>query len=131
MVEYVYASMEKPADSCQLYPENVLALDPGLNNWLTGVTNTGKAFILDGKDIKARNQWYNKELARLKSILTHGQPSQKGGNLEADSEAYPSAKLLHEGCRQQGGSGHHPIFVWKTTSIPSFTGRNKRQKGWH
>lgn len=78
VIEYVYESMEVPAQSCKLYPERVLALDPGLNNLVTGVTNTGKAFILDGKDIKARNQWYNKELARLKSILTHGQPSKKG-----------------------------------------------------
>lgn len=78
VIEYVYESMEVPAQSCKLYTERVLALDPGLNNLVTGVTNTGKAFILDGKDIKARNQWYNKELARLKSILTHGQPSKKG-----------------------------------------------------
>ncbi len=78
VVEYVYESMETPAQSCKLYSERVLALDPGLNNLVTGVTNTGQAFLLDGKDLKARNQWYNKELSRLKSIFTHGKPSKKG-----------------------------------------------------
>jgi putative transposase len=78
VAEFVYESMEIPALSCKLYPERVLALDPGLNNLLAGVTNTGDAFVMDGREMKSRNQWYNKELARLKSILTHGQPSKKG-----------------------------------------------------
>jgi IS605 OrfB family transposase len=77
-VEYVYESMDQPALSCQLYPENVLALDPGLGNLLAGVSNTGLAFVLDGRQLKARNQWFNKRVANLKSILTHGKPSMKG-----------------------------------------------------
>ncbi len=34
--------------------ENVLGIDPGLNNWLTCVSNVGKAFIVDGKKVKSR-----------------------------------------------------------------------------
>lgn len=45
---------------------NVLGLDPGLNNLLTGVSTTGKSFIIDGKKIKSMNQWYNKEVAKIK-----------------------------------------------------------------
>lgn len=72
IVEYIYPSMDEPATSCKLYPENVLALDPGLDNLLAGVTNTGLAFLLAGRELKARNQWFNKRVAELKSILTHG-----------------------------------------------------------
>ncbi|MGL5943191.1 MAG: RNA-guided endonuclease InsQ/TnpB family protein [Waterburya sp.] len=45
---------------------NVLGLDPGLNNLLTGVSTTGKSFIIDGKQIKSMNQWYNKKVAKIK-----------------------------------------------------------------
>ncbi|WP_366557875.1 transposase [Okeania sp. SIO1I7] len=47
--------------------ENVLGIDPGLSNWLTCVSNVGKAFIVDGKKVKSQNQWYNKQLAQIKS----------------------------------------------------------------
>jgi IS605 OrfB family transposase len=83
IVEYVHYSMDKPATSCELYPENVLALDPGLDNLLAGVTNTGLAFLLDSKAIKSRNQWYNKRVAELKSILTHGKETMKGATSKA------------------------------------------------
>ena len=46
--------------------ENALGIDPGLNNWLTCVSTTGKSFIIDGKKIKSQNQWYNKKVARIK-----------------------------------------------------------------
>jgi IS605 OrfB family transposase len=45
---------------------NVLGIDPGLNNWLTCVSNTGKSFIVDGHKVKSQNQWYNKQVAQLK-----------------------------------------------------------------
>jgi IS605 OrfB family transposase len=78
IVEYVHLSLDEPAESCKLHPEQVLSLDPGLDNLLTGVTNTGLAFVLDGRKLKARNQWYNKQIAHFKSILTHGNPTIKG-----------------------------------------------------
>jgi putative transposase len=46
---------------------NVLGIDPGLNNWLTCVSNIGKSFIVDGHKMKSQNQWYNKQVAQLKS----------------------------------------------------------------
>lgn len=51
---------------------NVLCLDPGLNNLLTGVSTTGKSFIVDGKKVKSINQWYNKRVARLKKGKSQG-----------------------------------------------------------
>ena len=35
---------------------------------MTAVTNDGKSFIIDGRKLKAINQWFNKENARLQSI---------------------------------------------------------------
>ena len=47
---------------------NALALDLGVNNLVTAVSNTGKSFIVDGRKLKSINQWFNKENARLQSI---------------------------------------------------------------
>ena len=47
---------------------NTLALDLGVNNLVTAVTNHGDSFIIDGRRLKSINQWFNKENARLQSI---------------------------------------------------------------
>ena len=44
----------------------VMAIDLGINNLATCVTDKGKAFIIDGKRIKSMNQYYNKRMAELK-----------------------------------------------------------------
>ncbi len=43
----------------------VLGIDPGLNNWLTCVSNVGTSFIIDGKHVKSLNRWYNKQISTL------------------------------------------------------------------
>ena len=45
---------------------NVLSVDHGLDNWLTCISNIGTSFIVDGKHLKAMNQWYNKRVATIK-----------------------------------------------------------------
>lgn len=50
----------------QLNPVFALAIDPGLDNWLTCVSNIGKSFILNGKRVKSQNQHYNKRIATIK-----------------------------------------------------------------
>ena len=47
-----------------------LAGDHGVNNWLTCVSNVGTSFIIDGRQLKSKNQWYNKRVATFKE----GQP---------------------------------------------------------
>ncbi|GGA41324.1 RNA-guided endonuclease InsQ/TnpB family protein [Okeania sp. KiyG1] len=64
-LEFVY-EQSKPETGNPI-AENVLGIDPGLSNWLTCVSNVGKAFIVDGKKVKSQNQWYNKQLAQIKS----------------------------------------------------------------
>jgi IS605 OrfB family transposase len=66
-IEFVY---EIEQQHPELDPKHVLSIDIGVNNFATCLdSNTGRSFILDGRKIKSINQWYNKERARLQSIL--------------------------------------------------------------
>jgi putative transposase len=48
-------------------PNKVLSIDLGVNNLATCISTDGASFIVDGKQIKSINHWYNKENARLQS----------------------------------------------------------------
>jgi putative transposase len=65
--EFVYST---EVIKCQLDKSRALGLDPGLDNWLTGVSNIGTSFIVDGKHLKSLNQWYHKQI----SIMKDGKP---------------------------------------------------------
>lgn len=67
--EFVY---QKPNMQTNLNKSNVLGIDHGLNNWLSCVSNIGKSFIIDGKKVKSQNQWYNKQVAKLKTNKPQG-----------------------------------------------------------
>lgn len=64
-IQYIYESEYVQRN---LNKNNALALDLGINNLVTAVSNNGKSFILDGRRLKSINQWFNKENARLQSI---------------------------------------------------------------
>ena len=64
-IQYIYEAEEIQR---KLNRKNVLAVDLGVNNLVTAVTNEGKSFIIDGKKVKSINQWYNKENGRLQKI---------------------------------------------------------------
>lgn len=64
-IQYIY---EAECIQRNLNTNNALALDLGVNNLVTAVSNSGKSFIIDGKKLKSINQWFNKENARLQSI---------------------------------------------------------------
>ncbi len=67
--EYVYKGQDfrSNVDSAK-----ALGIDPGLNNWLTCVSTVGKSFLLDGRKLKSINQWYNKQVAKLKEGKPQG-----------------------------------------------------------
>lgn len=69
--EFVYAIYERCSIK-QLDRSRALGLDPGLNNWLTCVSNVGTSFIVDGKELKALNQWYNKQVSTMKDGKPQG-----------------------------------------------------------
>lgn len=64
-IQYIY---EAECSQRNLNTNNALALDLGVNNLVTAVSNTGKTFIIDGRRLKSINQWFNKENTRLQSI---------------------------------------------------------------
>jgi IS605 OrfB family transposase len=68
--EFVYE--KESATRYYLNPSNVLAIDPGINNWLSCVSNVATSFIIDGRKVKSLNQWYNKRVATLKEGKPQG-----------------------------------------------------------
>ena len=64
-IQYIY---EAECIQRKLNPNNVLALDLGINNLVTAVSSNGNSFIIDSKRLKSINQWYNKTNAKLQSI---------------------------------------------------------------
>ena len=64
-IQYTY---EAECIQRNLNKTNALALDLGINNLVTAVSNKGETFIIDGRRLKSINQWFNKENARLQSI---------------------------------------------------------------
>lgn len=50
-IEFIYKQSDPPQVQSN---GNILGIDPGLNNWLTCVSNIGKSFIIDGRKIKSR-----------------------------------------------------------------------------
>ena len=68
-VEFIYKLEQVNRD---VSPDFVLGIDPGLNNWLTCVSNVGTSFIVDGKHLKSLNQFYNKQISTIKEKKPQG-----------------------------------------------------------
>ena len=64
-IQYVYEAAEERRE---LNKNNALGIDLGIDNLATCATNRGKTFIIDGRRLKAVNQRFNKENAKLQSI---------------------------------------------------------------
>ena len=64
-IQYTYEIQE---EDIKLNTNNALAIDLGVNNLCTCVTNIGKSFIIDGRKLKSINQFFNKQNAKLQSI---------------------------------------------------------------
>lgn len=64
-VQYVYAVEQ---DIQTLDSDKVMAIDLGVENLATCVSNAMTPFIMDGRRIKSINRYWNKQTARYKSI---------------------------------------------------------------
>ena len=62
--EYVYKVKTLTAKGLD-YSQGI-GIDPGVTNWLTCCSNTGKSFIVCGRKVKSINQRYNKAVATYK-----------------------------------------------------------------
>lgn len=67
--ELHYKYEEKAVKQIRLIKKEFLSADLGLNNLVSAVSTSGDAFLISGKHIKSVNQWYNKNIARLRSQL--------------------------------------------------------------
>ncbi len=68
--EFVY---QQPVIEMPSIDKNkALGIDPGLNNWLTCVSNIGTSFIIGGRHVKSLNRWYNKQIYTLKENKHQG-----------------------------------------------------------
>lgn len=66
ILEIVYRSECNPHD---LNKDNAASIDLGLNNFVTMVNNMGlKPIVINGKEIKSYNQYWNKEISKYRSI---------------------------------------------------------------
>ena len=78
VIELVFACLAEAAD---VNKENVLAIDLGIDQLATIVTNTGhRPICVKDKPIKAVNQYYNKLTAHYTGILRQGKQPQEGAH---------------------------------------------------
>jgi len=68
-LELVYKTETVQAD---VDPNRALGIDHGLNNWLTGISNVGTSFRVDGLHLKSLNQFHNKQVATVKENQPQG-----------------------------------------------------------
>lgn len=64
-IQYVYCCNK---EKVLVNPNNIIAIDLGVENLATCVSNVVTPFIMDGRKLKSINQHWNKEKARLQSI---------------------------------------------------------------
>lgn len=66
ILEIVY---EKEIKEIDIESKNICAIDLGLNNFATIVNNIGaKPIVINGKGIKSYNQYWNKQIAKYRSL---------------------------------------------------------------
>lgn len=94
--------------SIALDPDKALGIDPGLNNWLTCVSNVGTSFIIDGRQLKSANNWYNKLIATIKEDKPQGFWSKRLAsitekrNRQMRDAVNKSARLVINHCLEHG-----------------------------
>lgn len=64
-IQYVYHWYQ---EKTLVNPDNIMAIDLGVENFATCTSNVETPFIMDGRKLKSINQYWNKEKARLQSI---------------------------------------------------------------
>ena len=87
--EVIYNKIEELKN---INKNNVLSIDLGINNFITAVTNINKRpVIINGRPLKSYNQFYNKQKARLKSIINKG----KNVKLKKDKKYFKETKRMN------------------------------------
>ncbi len=114
-VEWVY---KLETEQIELDKSKVLGIDHGLDNWLTCVSNAGTSFIIDGKQLKSVNQWYNKQIATIKENKPQGFWSKRLSritekrNRQMRDAVNKAARLVVNHCLENGIG--RIVFGWNT-----------------
>jgi putative transposase len=130
--EFVYK--KNSVGMVALDKSRALALDHGINNWLTCVPNTGdNSFIVDGFKLKSLTQWYNKQTAAIKEALPQGFWNQKLAcitekrNRQVKDAVNKAARLVINYCLKHNIGT--VIFGWNQGNKDSIeTGKLNNQK---
>ncbi|MDB9518178.1 transposase [Roseofilum reptotaenium CS-1145] len=103
--------------STPLNSKKALGIDHGIDNWLTCISNTGTGFIIDGKQVKSLNQWYNKQMATIKENKLQGFWSKRLAllaekrNRQMRDAVNKAARLVINHCLEKGIG--RIVFGWK------------------
>ncbi len=57
--------VESPSEKVNNIGNDAISIDLGLNNLATVVATTDESFVIDGRWLKSKNQWFNKRRAKL------------------------------------------------------------------
>jgi putative transposase len=97
-VEIVY---EQPITPAAVDPSHIAALDLGLNNLATLTTNLPDVAprLINGRPLKALNQFYNKRRAELQARLPHGQYTSRQLLALSDKRNRRISDYLHNASR--------------------------------
>ncbi len=79
VIEVVYNVIDKQPTFCSLNPQLAAAIDIGLDNLATVVFSepTIQPLAINGKPLKSKNKFYNKQVASFKGFLPDGQLTSK------------------------------------------------------
>ncbi|MHA1419910.1 MAG: RNA-guided endonuclease InsQ/TnpB family protein, partial [Candidatus Heimdallarchaeaceae archaeon] len=98
LLEIIY---EKEITASLQPVKNILAMDLGVNNLITCVSNIISPFLINGRPLKAFNQWFNKKKARLQSVYKRQKLAFTGLKLLSlqDERERKIADYLHKASR--------------------------------
>lgn len=71
-IDVVFVYEQEDVKPLKLHRSNVMAIDTGVDNFVTMACANGTTSIIDGRRLKSNNQWYNKQMVAMQSKLPEG-----------------------------------------------------------
>ena len=101
ILELIYDKERKLEQPHSIPSKNILAINLGVNNLMTCVSNVLPPFLIKGLKLKTINQWYNKERSRLQSIYDFQELAEYGQRMKKviDKRYYQMEDYLHKASR--------------------------------
>ena len=74
----------EPSKKVDVNDDSCLALDLGIDNIVAAVSSNGDAFLVNGKELKSRNQFFNKQKTKFQSAIDQTKDIKKKRKLIAE-----------------------------------------------